>query len=314
MDFNLTVRNLLWESPDNLNFHGKDLSFHGEEGNPQTFFITQVSIREDYEEGYLSDIDSPFGTCIVYGPSKSSAKPSDEIRVNYYDDTDTPELTHGNLASFLIYNKEYSYNDIKKLGINVYSFKKDVDAYFNKLGPKASITLTKEAEAIGLKYRGRFWFVDNKAVVSMWHFNKENCTKYLIPFFKNKFGIEEDNMIFEIATHEENESLEKGTGKYVSGSALKGKTIEQKPYEKELNTLLAKLHSTPSGEQKEKIKVQLKELLLKHGLDPKRYGLSDEVPKASEYFAQKLLGKGKETIASLKAKQQTSESFVVLNK
>lgn len=245
--------------------------------------------------------------CIVYGPSKTTASPGDDARVNFYEDTDVPELTHANLGSLLIYNTKYSYDDLKRFGIGVYSAKKDVDAYFNGLKDvykNITFTLTDEQLDIGLKWRGRFWFVDGKAIVSLWYFDKNNSLKYLIPFFKNKFGIDEENVIFEV----DNESNKQEADKYVSGSALQGKEITEKPYEKELNTLLARLHSAPTGE-KEKVKAQLLELMAKYKLDPKKYGLSDETPKASEYFAQKVLGKGKDTMASLKARQQTSESL-----
>jgi hypothetical protein len=311
MDFGLTVKNLLWESPDALNYQGKELTFSGDEGNPHTFFIAKVSVRIDARKGYKADVDSPFGMCVVYGPSRTTASPGDDVRVNFYEDTDVPELTHANLGSFLIYNTKYSYDDLKKFGIGLYSAKKDVDGYFNGLKDvykNITFTLTDEQLDIGLKWRGRFWFVDGKAIVSLWYFDKDNCMKYLIPFFKNKFGITEENIIFEVATAEENESKAGGTDKFVSGSALEGKEITEKPYEKELNALLARLHSAPTGE-KEKVKAQLLELMAKHKLDPKKYGLSDETPKASDYFSQKVLGKSKETIASLKAKQQTSESL-----
>ena len=310
MDFNQLVRNVLFESPDGLTYQGNELSFQQEQGNPRTFFITQASIRIDAKKGTKADIDSPFGMCVIFGPSSTKSAPGDKIRINYYEDTDTPELTHANLASFLIYNKEYSYEDLKKFGIGLYSFKKDVDSYFKqfeKSYPRITFTLTKDQEEIGLEYRGRFWFIEGKAIVSLWHFNKDICMKYLIPFFKNKFGIEEDNIVFEVASFEENESKEGGTDKYVSGSALKGKTIEQKPYEREINELLAKLHST-TGPDKEKIRQQLKDLLDKHGIDPKKYGISDEVLKGSEITAQKMLG-SKDTMASLRARTQTSESF-----
>lgn len=310
MDFNQLVRNVLFESPDGLNYQGNELSFQNNQGNPQTFFITQASIRIDARKGTKADIDSPFGMCIIYGPSSTTSAPGDKVRINYYEDTDVPELTHANLASFLIYNKEYSYEDLKKMGIGLYSLKKDVDSYFKqfeKAYPRIAFTLTKDQEEIGLEYRGRFWFVDGKAIVSSWNFNKDICMKYLIPFFKNKFGIDEDNIVFEVSSFEENESQEGGTGKYVSGSALKGKTIEQKPYEREINELLAKLHMA-SGIDKEKVRTQLKELLQKHGIDPKKYGISDEVLKGSEITAQKMLGP-KDTMASLRARTQTSESF-----
>jgi len=316
MNFQLCVRNLLWESPDNLTYQGNKLTFHGEEGDPHTFFITNVSIRPDCEEGHYYDFESTFGPCIVYAPSKTSSSLSQEIRDEYYDDIETSELTHSNLGSLLIYNEEFTYEDLKKFGIRVYSFKKNVDNFFEnykKVKPKATFTLTKEQEAIGLKYRGRFWFIDGKVIVSMWHFDKKTCMKFLIPFLQNKFQIKEDNIIFEIASFEKNEKQEAGTGNYISGTALKHKSIELKPYEKEISTLLAQLHSTPSGQQKEKLKTQIKELIKKYNLDPKKYGFDEETPKASAYFAQKLLGgsnKKDETTASIKAKQQTSESIV----
>lgn len=313
MDFIQLVRNILFESPDGLNYRGTDLSFQQEQGSPHTFFITQASIRIDARKGTKADIDSPFGICVIYGPSSTNSAPEDSVRINYYEDTDTRELTHANLASLLIYNNQYSYQDFKKFGIGIFSSKKDVDTYFDqfkKAYPKITFTLTKDQEEIGLEYRGRFWFINGKAIVSLWHFNKDVCMKYLIPFFKNKYGLDEDNVVFEVASFEENESKEQGTDKYVSGSELKGKTIEQKPYERKLNELLAKIH-TASGPDKEKVRQQLKELLKKHGLDPKRYGISDEVLKSSEITAQRMLAgtKPKETMAALRAKTRTSESF-----
>jgi hypothetical protein len=299
---------LLKESPDNLIYQGKSLNFHDKEGNPQTFFITQVSIRKDYEQGYRSDVESPLGLCIVYCSSKTSAAPSKMVR-RYYEDMETIELTHTNLASLLIYNKKYSYKHLKKLGINFYSFKTNIDKFFDSLSSKATATLTKESEAIGLKYRGRFWIVDGKAIVSMWHFDEKVCMKYLIPFFKNKFNIKEEDIVFEVSSFKENENTPQGTGKYVSGSALTGKTVIQKPYEKEINKLLAKLH-VASGSDKERVREELKQLLLKHNIDPANYGISDEVLKGSQLTAQKLLDKSEQPMASLKARMQTSESLL----
>lgn len=310
MDFNQLIRNVLFESPDELTYQGKKLTFSGDEGNPHTFFIAKVSVRVDARKGYKSDVESPFGMCIVYGPSRTAASPGDDVRVNFYEDTDVPELTHANLGSFLIYNTKYSYDDLKKFGIGLYSAKKDVDAYFNGLKDvykNITFTLTDDQLDIGLKWRGRFWFVDGKAIVSLWYFDKSNSIKYLIPFFKNKFGIDEENVIFEVATAEENESKAGGTDKFISGSALEGTEITQKPYEKEISELLAKIHMT-SGPDKEKIRQELKDLLTKHGIDPKKYGISDEVLKGSEITAQKMLGP-KDTMAGLRARTQTSESF-----
>jgi hypothetical protein len=312
MNFELLVKSILLESPDSLTFRGKELSFHAKTGSPQTFFITPVYIRKNYKQGYQSDAKSALGMCVVY--CSSLPHESEDIRKEIYrEDSNTEELTHWNISALLVYNKVYPYDKLKQFGIHVYSPKTDADAYFERVRktyPNFAFTLPSVSEGMPVTHKGRFWIVEDKIVVSTWHFDKDICTQYIIPFLKDAFGAEEDDIVFEVASFEENDSPEKGNEKYVSGSALSQNKIQiiQQPYEKELSILLAKLHSTPQGEQRNKIKEELKELLDRHGLDPKNYGLSDEILKPSEITAQKMLGPN-DTIASLKAKQQTSESF-----
>jgi hypothetical protein len=292
---------VLNESPDSIEYNSKRYSYESPEGNPYTFFITTVSFRPDIKKGYDSDVPAPFGTCIIYTPTHLTAE---KLEKAYLEDPQNKFLTHWNLSSLLNYNEVYTFDELTKdLQINVVSLKTDTNQYFNsirKAFPRFAFALEKNEEEIGLKYRGRFWRIGNKIVVSLWEFNEKIITNYVIPFLTKTFNVSPDDIEVETG------STENGPSSYVSGSNVSS-VQKQKPHEKEINILLAKLH-TASGLDKDKVRKQLKELLLKHNLDPKRYGIGDDVLKSSELTAQKMLG-SKDTMAALKAKQQTSESF-----
>jgi hypothetical protein len=84
---------------------------------------------------------------------------------------------------------------------------------------------------------------------------------------------------------------------------------QKEAYQKELADLQRQLHlASGDTEKKNKIIQRIVEICKEHGIDPKKYGISDEVLKSSQIYASKVGGTSKEPIASLKAKQQTSES------
>lgn len=301
MRFKQYFNSQLNESPDSIEYNSKRYSYDSPEGNPYTFFVTSVSIRPDIKKGYNSDVPAPFGTCIIYTPTHLTAE---KLEKAYLEDPQNKFLTHWNLSSLLNYNETYTFDELKNdLQINVHSFKTDTSSYFNSIRrvfPRFAFALEKDEEEIGLKHRGRFWRIGNKIVVSMWEFDEKVVTKYVIPFLVKTFNVTPDDVEIETG------SVENGPSSYVSGSNVSS-AQKLKPYEKEITSLLSKLH-TSTGPDRDKIRTQLKELLLKHNIDPKKYGLDDEILKASQITAQKILGP-KDTMAGLRAKQQTSESF-----
>jgi hypothetical protein len=306
MDFHNLVLSILNESPDNILYQDK---WYGFDEADYTFFILNPSdkkegaavvIRPDVKQGYNEDLISPLGPCIVYAPTKL---PADKVEEIYLEDPANKVFTHWNLASLLNYNEVYDYETLKSFGIRVHSFKTDADSYFQKFkqkNPRMAFALEGDEESIGLKYRGRIWKIDGKIVVSLWEFNKEIAETFVIPFIKQTFGVSDDDIEVEISQGED-------PGSFVSGSKISGASDEIKPYEKEINQLLAKLHTT-TGPDKQKVREQLKQLLLKHNLEPAKYGISDEILKGSQVTAQKVLGKSEEPMASFKSRMQTSES------
>ena len=309
LNFNCLVRNLLNESPDQIAFNGKGYNYDESEGNPHTFFVTTVSVRKDVSKGYKSDEPSALGVCVVYCPTVMGPQDVDKA---YLEDPENKNWTHFNFSSLLIYNKVYKYEQLKQFGMNVHSFKQNANQYFEKIKtfyPTSAFTLSKDNDEIDLKFRGRFWRLGKKYVVSLWYFDKTVIQKYLIPFFKQTYGASEDDIIFE--TYQDDKDQE--DARFVSGSKILG-LEKQKPYHRKIAELLAQLHTAGSDEQKKnKIKNELMDLFTKYNIDPKKYGFGQEKPlKASDYFAQKMLGgaKSTETIASLKAKQQTSEGLL----
>lgn len=304
MRFKQYLHSVLNESPDSITYNSKKYSYETSEGSPHTFFITAVSIRPDIKKGYNSDVPAPFGTCLVYTPTHLSAEKLEKV---YLEDPQNKALTHWNLASLLNYNETYTFDELKNdLNINVFSFKTDVNTYFNSIKrvfPRFAFALEKDEEEISLKHRGRYWLIDKKIVVSMWEFDQKIITNYVIPFLVKTYNVTPDDIEIETWTSED------GPSSYVSGSNVS--TVQkQKPYEKELSSLLAKLHTTSSGPERERIQNELKSLLLKHNLDPAKYGLSDNgTIKSSERTQQKVLGTSAQTLAQIRQQERTSESF-----
>ena len=301
MQFDKLVQKLFCESPDNLIYQGESFGFDSEKGNPITFFISSVVIRPDIKKGYDSDIASSLGLSIVYVPTHISAE---KLEKAYLEDPANKFFTHWNLSSILNYNEVYSYDELKELGIKVFSFKTDDNAYFEKVRkkyPRMAFALKGDEEAIPLKYRGRIWKKEDKFIVSTWEFNKQVAEKYLIPFMKQAFNASEDQIIFEVKA-----------GQFVSAQNVGSADHKILPHEKEIGEMLAALHMA-TGPDKDRIREELKELLAKYSLDPKLYGISDEILKSSAVTAQKILGSAKptETVAKIKASQQTSENLFV---
>jgi hypothetical protein len=302
MNFRNLVLNLLKESPDTINYNGEEHSYNTPDGDPITFFVATVVVRPDIKKGYDSDIDTPLGMCIVYSPTHISPE---RLEKAYLEDPQNKFFTHWNLSGILNYNEVYSYDELLSLGINVHSFRTDANAYFQKVKkryPRMAFALRKNEEAIGLKYKGRVWRFGDKFVVSTWDFDKKIAEAYIIPFLKQKFGASEDNIEIEVSSALTDD---KNTGNFISGSSISN--AQKQPYEKEINQLLSKLHTT-SGPDKEAVRQQLKQLLNKHGLDPKKYGISDDILKSSQHTAQKTLGP-EDIMAQIRSKERTSESL-----
>lgn len=311
MDFDLAVRNIMFESPDSILYLNNTYHFGDKRGNPTTFFLTTVDVRKDIRKKHFeADEQSSLGLCMVYIPTTVKPKYKGKIAL---EDTENLEWTHWNFADFIIYNQKYTYDQLKDIGFEIYSFKQNADDYFQKIKtfyPRMAFTLSKDNEQIGLKYRGRFWKIGDKFVISAWMFDKKIAEKYLIPFFKAKFGATEDQLEFEVYKEgvEDDPNAPHKHSPFISGSKISQARNPEK-HEKEISILLAKLHSTPAGEQKNKVKEELLQLLKKRNIDPKKYGLSDEIPKASNYFAQRVLGPTtKQTLAQVKSKIMQSES------
>ena len=293
MDFNQIVGNILFESPDSIEFEGEIYHYNETIGNPLTFIIDDLLIVPDHlnpwnkDKDEINSFDSKLGLCVVSKDIGEEGKHA---------------TSHTNLFE-LLGHLEFDYSSLKELGVQFFSPDKDVEGYFEQLQkkyPNFTVYTKFNIETADHYKLGRMWKIKDKVVISVWDTNQEMLNEYIIPFAKHTFpNVPEDNILIETP-------LEDGYYKASSTSEVK----ELQPHEKEIVELIKQLHMS-TGPAKEKIRVQLKELMTKHNLDPKKYGISDEILKSSEVTAQKMLvgAKPKETMAQLKARQQTSESF-----
>ena len=293
MDFNQFVRNVLFESPDSIQFEGDVYHYDETIGNPITFIVDELLIVPDHlnpwnkSKDEINSFDSKLGLCVVAKDIGEEGRHA---------------TSHTNLFE-LLGHLEFDYSSLKELGVQFFSPDKDVEGYFEQLQkkhPNFTVYTKFNIETTDHYKLGRMWKIKNNVIVSVWDTNQEMLDKYIIPFVKHVYpNIPEDDILIE-------DPLENGYYKASSTAEVK----ELQPHEKEIVELIKQLHMS-TGPAKEKIRVQLKELLTKHGLDPRKYGISDEVLKASAITAQKMLAGAKptETMAQLKARQQTSESF-----
>jgi hypothetical protein len=290
MDFNQIVRNALFESPDTIKFEDEYYAYDEKEGNPITFIVDDLLIVPDHLNPWnktkdeINSFDSKLGLCVVAKDIGEEGKHATS-HTNFFE---------------LLGHLEFDFNSLKELGVKFFSPDKDLDGYFEQLEkkyPNFTVYTKFNIETADHYKLGRMWKIKDKVVISIWDTQQEVLDKYIIPFAKSVYpNVPEDDILIE-------SPLEDGYYKASSTAEVK----ELQPHEKEIVELIKQLHMS-TGPAKEKIRVQLKELLTKHGLDPKKYGISDEVLKGSQLTAQKVLGP-KDTMASLKARTQTSESF-----
>jgi hypothetical protein len=167
-----------------------------------------------------------------------------------------------------------------------------------------SFALKGDDHEIGLKYRGRMWRANDEILVSMWQFDKKIAEKYIIPFIKKKYNVSEDKIVIETSKNDEH-------GKIISAKNISEVDDKLSSVEKQIISLQQKLHQS-AGNEKDKIKEELRQLLTKHNISPEKYGLNKDIPKSSQLYAQKV-SKGSntnDTIAAFKSKLQTSESLI----
>lgn len=295
------VQSVLNESPDSVIYNSKEYTYA--EGD-LTFFIANVVLRPDIKKGYDDDIDTDLGLCVVSCPTEI---PPDKEKEIYLEDPEVKAMTHSNLSSLLNYNQVYTYDKLKSFGIEIHSLKVNADSYFQnlkKMLPRMSFALKGDEHEIGLKYRGRIWRANDEILVSTWQFNKKIAEKYIIPFIKKKYNVSEDKIVIETSTNDEH-------GKIISAKNVSEVDDKIDSIEKKIISLQQKLHQS-AGNEKNKIKEELRQLLAKHNISPEKYGLNDDILKSSQLYAQKVLkGSGSNaSLSALKSKTQTSESLV----
>lgn len=308
MDFESLVLSLLNESPDAVNFEGNWYSFDNPKQNPITFIIADLLVVPDISN-YWNDVDdepnsydSGLGPSIIYSPTTI---PEKNVKLFSLEDQrygNEKRMTHANLDD-VIASSRFNYDKLNLLRIRAYNPNQSIDQFFKGLQKNNSNVSyhLSNYESHKRKHKGRLWTTGNKVLVSMWKFDKKVIMEYVVPFVRHLYPDYNDEIYFERPAN-------KG---WIKIDELEGhKESKEKPYEKEIGELLMQFHLA-SGDEKKKNEIRSKivQLCSKHNLDPKKYGISDEVLKGSQITAQKLLGGGEGSVAELRAKQQTSESF-----
>jgi hypothetical protein len=294
MIFKDLVLSVLNESPDGLAFQGKEYFYDRLDGNPIAFVIDDLMINDNHEDPWnesgdeINSYDSGLGKVMIYGKSSHS-------KVTTWSHTDMLES-----LSML----EHPYTDANKLDIYFYSPTFDVVQYLNKLAqkhPKMAVHAKGTVETLPANQTGRMWKVGKKVVVSLWDDDPQVMKEYVIPLI---------NHVYPKVSPEDIMIEDQMTDTFYPSSRLGVQPKQQKEaYQKELADLQRQLHlASGDTEKKNKIIQRIVEICKEHGIDPKKYGISDEVLKSSQIYASKVGGTSKEPIASLKAKQQTSES------
>ena len=308
MDFESLVLSLLNESPDSVNFKGNWYSFDDPEENPITFIIADLLIVPDIndfwndEEDEPNSYDSGLGPSIIYSPTTI---PEKNVKLFNLEDQrygNEKRMTHGNLDD-IIASSQYSYDKLALLRIRVYNPRESIDLFFKDLQkkhPNVSYHLSNY-DSHEKKHKGRLWTTGREVLVSMWKFDKKVIMEYVVPFVRQLYPHMKEEIYFE----------KPGNQGWVKVDELEGHVeVKEKSYEKEIGELLMQFHLASGDERKKnEIRSKIVQLCSKHNLDPKKYGISDEVLKGSQITAQKLLGGGEGSVAELRAKQQTSESF-----
>jgi hypothetical protein len=155
-------------------------------------------------------------------------------------------------------------------------------------------------ETLPANQTGRMWKVGKNIVVSLWDDDPQVMKEYVVPLIKHIYPkVSENNIMIE----------DQMTDTFYPSSRLGIEPKKEKePYQKELADLQRQLHLA-SGDSKKRNEIikKIVEICNKHGIDPKKYGISDEVLKSSQIYASKVGGTSKEPIASLKSRTMTSE-------
>jgi len=276
---------LIKESPDYLdaNLNGKTYELTlDSKYNPITFIHTQKIDIFNYNQR----ITTNFGPVTIYAPTVIP------LGANF----------HSHITNRILSRKNNLSQLRQKYGIDIFVHdekKQDLFEQYQKQYPKLSIDLLSP---ITLQDTGRVWSVPDAIIFAMWELQKDTITNITVPFLKFLYSnISDKNIYFQRADGEPVQPLSKLQG-----------TQELKPYEKELAGWLAQLHiASGDEERKAEIKSEIEDIVKKHGLDPKKYGIGVEVPKSSEYTQKKQLGKSKMSMAELKSKERTSESSII---
>jgi hypothetical protein len=277
--------NFLKESPDSLEFEGERFKFDNSKGNPITFTVDRLS----YTKIHYGDYYNPkLGMVVIYSAPVIDYK----------------WVSHRSLQDIL---SELTYTQIKETKvIRFFSPKLNVNERLDQLlqkYPEMDVMPYSDSLDVAETNQGRMWRHEDKVVIALWENDEKFIEEYIIPFALHVYpDVSKENIYIEDT---------KKVGTFFSASQQNNQSNSQiEPYQKELANLQRQLHLT-SGDQNKRnqIRNQIKELALKHNLDPKKYGIDDEEMKFSQNYTQKVLGNSKETLASLKSKIQTSESW-----
>jgi hypothetical protein len=151
---------------------------------------------------------------------------------------------------------------------------------------------------------GRYWIKDNKFLMSFWKGEDSDIKKWIKPVL-SLWNPENFPILYQAPG---SENWEDGNKFLASSSSSSIKeTPEIKKLQKEINKLLPQIHIS-TGEEKQKIKTQIKSLQKQIQSLGGRSSLSSEEPLKGSYKSARIAGDM--SIAQMKASSQTSESFI----
>lgn len=295
MDFRDLVLSQLNESPDSFEFEGKEYHYDELDGDPITFAIDELMVIKDLNDPWDNEKDEPKAFDSGLGLVTIYAKSSRQKGTTW---------SHTKMLEDLL-DLSFPYSEANKHDIYFFSptnAKTKLDT-FAKSHPAMAVYAKGTVETIPPTQLGRMWKIKDKVIVSMWDDESELVERIVIPLVNLIYpNVSLDKILIE---DEVNDTF------YPSSSIDKNKA-EKKPYEKQLAELQRQLHLASGDKQKKNsIVQQIVEICKQYGIDPKKYGISDEVLKSSQLYAQKVMGSSNDPIIKTKQKIQTSESFYV---
>lgn len=151
---------------------------------------------------------------------------------------------------------------------------------------------------------GRYWIKDNKFLMSFWKGEDSDIKKWIKPVL-SLWNPENFPILYQAPGSENWEDGNKFLTSSTSSSIKE--TPEIKKLQKEINKLLPQIHIS-TGEEKQKIKTQIKSLQNQIQSLGGRSSLSSEEPLKGSYKSARIAGDM--SIAQMKALSQTSESFI----